>query len=98
MKYTPVVLAAALAGADARIHKLKMNKVPLEEQLKAYTMHDMSRMLGAKYSHQNPSAQFWDAFTTQKDGHKVPVTNYMNAQCKHLPLSLTISWRLTNQP
>jgi saccharopepsin len=80
MKYTPLVLAAALGGADARIHKLKMNKIPLEEQLKAYTMHDMSRMMGAKYAQQNPSHQFWEAFSSQGSGHKVPVTNYMNAQ------------------
>jgi saccharopepsin len=91
MKYTPVILTAVLAGADARIHKMKMSKIPLEEQLKSYTMHDMSRMMGAKYTQQNPSHQFWDAFSTQKGGHKVPVTNYMNAQCKHLPLTQAVA-------
>jgi len=80
MKYSPIILTAMLAGADAKLHKLKMQKIPLEEQLKSYTMHDMSRMMGAKYARDSPSHQFWEAFNTQKGGHRVPVTNYMNAQ------------------
>jgi len=84
MKYTPIVLTAVLAGTEAKLHRMKMQKIPLEEQLKSYTMHDMSRMMGSKYSQENPAHQFWEAFSDIKGGHTVPVTNYMNAQCKRL--------------
>jgi len=84
MKTAAIVTAvAALAGgADAGKHRLKLQKVPLEEQLKGATMHDFTRQLGQKYL----KAVGRDFLTKEafapRGGHVVPVTNYMNAQCK----------------
>jgi saccharopepsin len=82
MKTSAVLTASAvLAGAaNAKPYKLKMQKVPLAEQLKSYTMHDMASQLGQKYMAGN--AYLEQVFSNKKPqgGHIVPVTNYMNAQ------------------
>jgi len=81
MKSVAIVAAAILAGGvDAGVHKMKMKKVPLAEQLKSYTMHDMSRTLGHKYSQYTRGQQYMEDVFSIQGGHKVPVTNYMNAQ------------------
>jgi len=79
MKSSIFAGAVLLAGANAEVHKLKLKKVPLAEQLKDYTMHDMSRMLGQKYARFHHGS-IMDEMFALKGGHKVPVTNYMNAQ------------------
>ena len=81
MKTAAILAAAAMAGADAKLHKMKMKKISLDEQLKSYTMHDMSRMLGQKYSRYSRGSDYMEEMFSIKGGHKVPVTNYMNAQC-----------------
>jgi saccharopepsin len=81
-----VAAAAALAGgAEAGKHRMKLQKVPLEEQLKGATMHDFTRQLGQKYLKSvGRDFQIQQAFAP-RGGHVVPVTNYMNAQCMYLP-------------
>jgi saccharopepsin len=82
MKYAALLAASALmAGAEAKVHKMKMKKIPLDEQLKSYTMHDMSRVLSQKYSKYTRGNQYMETMFSSQGGHKVPVTNYMNAQC-----------------
>ena len=90
MKTAAILAAAVLAGADAKVHKMKLKKVPLDEQLKSYTMHDMSRMLGQKYSRYTRGSEFMEEMFSTKGGHKVPVTNYMNAQCMFLCFQLAL--------
>jgi len=80
MKTSAIAGAMLLAGANAEVHKLKMKKIPLGEQLKSYTMHDMSRMLGQKYARFTAGDEYMQEMFSLKGGHKVPVTNYMNAQ------------------
>ena len=88
MKTAAIVAATALVGgAAAGKHKMKLKKIPIDEQLKGATMHDFTRQLGQKYlSHTPRDFHIMDMFApasvgTTKGGHKVPVTNYMNAQC-----------------
>jgi len=83
MKSTSVVAAAALmGGAAAGTHRMKLNKIPLDEQLKSATMHDLTTQLGQKYLRQSPRDFFRREMMAPTAGHKVPVNNYMNAQCK----------------
>jgi len=84
---TVVAAAALLAGsAQAGVHKLKLNKVPLEEQLKNVPIHAQARQLGQKYLGNRPKTHFDAMFEPQSvdfhgDGkHPVPVSNFMNAQ------------------
>jgi saccharopepsin len=85
MKATAVLLSAAMVGsATAGVHKMKLQKIPLDEQLKSYTMHDMTKMLGQKYGQHKltPFDFYMKNMFANKGGHHVPVNNYMNAQCK----------------
>jgi hypothetical protein len=91
MKTAAVVAAAVLAGAEAKVHKMKMQKISLDEQLKSFTMHDMSRMLGQKYSRYTRGSEYMEEMFSIQGGHKVPVTNYMNAQCMSSYLILSAS-------
>lgn len=78
---TFITAAAALAGgAEAGKHRMKLQKVPLEEQLKGATMHDLTRQLGQKYLKSADRMHTKEVFTP-RGGHRVPVSNYMNAQC-----------------
>ena len=84
MKATTLVAATTLlGGASAGVHKMKLKKVPLKEQLESVGMNDMSRLLTQKYM----SYGSYDKETyvremfAPRSGHKVPVNNYMNAQC-----------------
>jgi len=81
MKNSAVIAAAALVGgAAAGSHKLKLNKVPIAEQLKGATMHDLTRQLGQKYLRQTPRDFYQREMFAPRSGHVVPVNNYMNAQ------------------
>jgi saccharopepsin len=81
MKTAAVVAAAALAGgAAAGVHKMKLKKIPIEEQLKGATMHEFTRQIGQKYLRQTDRDFHIREMFAPQGGHKVPVTNYMNAQ------------------
>jgi saccharopepsin len=78
-----LAVTAAMAGsASAGVHKMKLSKVPLEEQLKSHSMHDMGKLLSQKYGRKlsRMDMHLKEMFAPQT-GHKLPVNNYMNAQC-----------------
>lgn len=56
----PFIAAAALlaGGASAEVHKLKLNKVPLEEQLVSLTYSPSPRSLGFHENHRLSKMQF----------------------------------------
>jgi len=77
-----LAVSAALAGsASAGVHKAKLQKVTLDEQLKTYQMHDMGKQLAQKYSHKltGMDMRLKNKFSATA-GHTLPVENYMNAQ------------------
>ncbi|KAJ5601609.1 Peptidase A1 [Penicillium lagena] len=84
MKSLALLTASALLGsAAAEVHKLKINKVPLEEQLKTHSFDDQVRALGQKYMGYRPQSQdniFQDTSLKGSAGHDVLVDNFMNAQ------------------
>jgi saccharopepsin len=78
--------AAALAalfagGASAGVHRMKMEKVTLKEQLEMHSMDEMSQLLGQKYSPNSARDMHMRAMFSPSGGHRVPVTNFANAQC-----------------
>ncbi|KAM4064563.1 eukaryotic aspartyl protease [Hirsutella rhossiliensis] len=90
-----LVVAAALAGsAQAGIHKMKLQKVHLEEQLAGASLMDHAEHLRNKYLGARSEAQkflgsrpkthadamFNSAPPVVQGDHPVPVTNFMNAQ------------------
>ncbi|CAL5872476.1 uncharacterized protein PFLUO_LOCUS6740 [Penicillium psychrofluorescens] len=84
MKSIALLTASALLGsAAAEVHKLKINKVPLEEQLKTHNFDDQVRALGQKYMGYRPQSHdntFQDTSLKGSAGHDVLVDNFMNAQ------------------
>lgn len=80
-----VVLAAALAGtAQAGVHKMKLQKIPLEEQLAGSSVEAQVHQLGQKYLGARPAGRIDLMFNGKapqaQAGHPVPITNFMNAQ------------------
>ncbi|PWY84534.1 aspartic protease [Aspergillus sclerotioniger CBS 115572] len=84
MKSTTLLTASVLLGyASAEVHKLKLNKVPLEEQLLTHNMDAHVRALGQKYMGIRPSIH--QELVEQNpindmSRHDVLVDNFMNAQ------------------
>ncbi|KAG6011025.1 saccharopepsin [Claviceps maximensis] len=80
-----LIAAAALAGsAQAGVHKMKLQKISLEEQLAGASIEQQVQQLGQKYLGARPlsraDAMFSSAPVQPEGGHLVPVTNFMNAQ------------------
>jgi saccharopepsin len=81
MKTTSVLAAAALVGAaTAKVHKLKLDKVPLSEQFDKRSMNDHMRSLGQKYMGVVPEGMYQDTSIRPEGGHDVLVDNFLNAQ------------------
>ncbi|PNS20733.1 Vacuolar protease A [Sphaceloma murrayae] len=85
MKGSSVIAASALLGsAQAGVHKMKLQKVPLSEQLEKANIGDHVRGLGQKYMGIRPQAHADQMFKANKvdmqKGHPVPVDNFLNAQ------------------
>ncbi|KAL1957940.1 hypothetical protein VTO42DRAFT_5332 [Malbranchea cinnamomea] len=84
MKNVIVLAALALLGsASAGVHKLKMKKIPLSEQLDNLNIGDHVHALGQKYMGLRPSQHMTEMFrdTVHIDGgHNVLVDNFLNAQ------------------
>ncbi|EYE94660.1 aspartic endopeptidase Pep2 [Aspergillus ruber CBS 135680] len=81
----PFIAAAALlaGGASAEVHKLKLNKVPLEEQLYTHNIDAHVRSLSQKYMGIRPSAHeelLQDQSIKEQGRHNVLVDNFLNAQ------------------
>jgi saccharopepsin len=85
MKSTLIAAAALLGSAQAGVHKMKLNKVPLSEQLAGLTIEEHVQAIGQKYmGASRPESRADAIFSTdapKSDGiHPVPVSNFMNAQ------------------
>lgn len=83
MKAALIAAAVLLGSANAGIHKLKLKKVPLSEQLTTVPLDTQLRQLGQKYLGIRPSLPdhvFNTAVVEGSGHHPVPVTNFMNAQ------------------
>lgn len=84
MKVPSLLAATVLAGsATAEVHKLKLNKVPLEEQFNARTIDSHIRALSQKYSGMGGIVNeklFHDTSLKEEARHDVLVDNFMNAQ------------------
>jgi saccharopepsin len=81
----PFIAAAALlaGGASAEVHKLKLNKVPLEEQLYTHNIDAHVRSLSQKYMGIRPSIHeelLQDQSVKDQGRHNVLVDNFLNAQ------------------
>ncbi len=86
--------AAALVGSahGSGVHKMKLQKIPLSEQLAHADIVTHGKALYQKYagqqimgSHQEQHKEemFKDtSIHLDADGHLVPVSNFLNAQCK----------------
>ncbi|KAJ2981294.1 hypothetical protein NQ176_g2110 [Zarea fungicola] len=79
------LIAAALAGsAQAVVHKMKLEKIPLADQLAGSSFEAQAHALGQKYLGARPASRADILFNTKvaesKDGHPVPVSNFANAQ------------------
>ncbi|ODA79096.1 hypothetical protein RJ55_04687 [Drechmeria coniospora] len=82
---TTLVVAAALAGsAQAGVHRMKLQKVSLEEQLAGASFQSQVQHLSQKYLGVRPPSRADVIFNGKPPvadgGHPVPVTNFMNAQ------------------
>ncbi|RJE20550.1 Vacuolar protease A [Aspergillus sclerotialis] len=83
MKLAPLLTASLLTCASAEVHKLKLNKVPLSEQLNTHNIDAHVRGLGQKYMGIRPSIHedlFHDTSFKLNGKHDVLVDNFMNAQ------------------
>jgi saccharopepsin len=86
MKNASLIAATALLGsASAGVHKMKLKKVPLSEQLEHANLHDHARALGQKYMGIRPQGNhldemFRDTRFKGDESHPVPISNFLNAQ------------------
>ncbi|KAK4154384.1 vacuolar protease [Chaetomidium leptoderma] len=85
MKSALLTAAVLLGSAQGASHKLKLQKVPLAEQLESVPINTQLEQLGQKYmglrprqSHSN--AVFNGMVADVKGNHPVPISNFMNAQ------------------
>ncbi|KAK3346770.1 vacuolar protease A precursor [Lasiosphaeria hispida] len=81
-----LLTAAVLLGSTqaAGVHKMKLKKVPLAEQLEAVPIDVQMKHLGQKYMGVRPQshadAVFKGMTANVKGNHPVPISNFMNAQ------------------
>ncbi|OCK82776.1 aspartyl proteinase [Lepidopterella palustris CBS 459.81] len=84
MKTTLLLAAGTLLGsATAGVHKMKLKKIPLSEQLEYTNFQDQAKALGQKYLGIRPTTHLEEVFkaVVVSDGeHAVPVSNFLNAQ------------------
>ncbi|KAH6997242.1 aspartic peptidase domain-containing protein [Ilyonectria destructans] len=85
MKSALLAAAALLGSAQAGVHKMKLQKIPLSEQLATNSIAEHVQNLGQKYmgsARPNTAADYmFKSDVAKTDGvHPVPVSNFMNAQ------------------
>ncbi|KAL2023692.1 hypothetical protein VTK56DRAFT_1406 [Thermocarpiscus australiensis] len=85
MKGALLTAAVLLGAAEAAVHKLKLKKVPLAEQLETIPIETQVEQLGQKYLGVKPRQSHADAVfrgtvADVKGNHPVPISNFMNAQ------------------
>lgn len=92
MKSATILASAGLAGlVHGGVHTLKLQKVPLSEQLDHADITTQGKSLYNKYAGQKfmgirPDSHKEEMFKEtsihlDKDDHPVPVSNFLNAQC-----------------
>lgn len=76
--------SALVAGAQAGVHKMKLQKVPLSEQLEGIDIETQVQRLGQKYMGIRPQSRLDEMFKETsvhaEKGHPVAVDNFLNAQ------------------
>ncbi|OCK96395.1 aspartyl proteinase [Cenococcum geophilum 1.58] len=82
---TALLLAAGslLGSASAGVHKMKLKKIPLSEQLEYANFQDQAKALGQKYLGIRQTTHLEEVFkaSVHADGdHPVPISNFLNAQ------------------
>lgn len=96
MKAGLIIAATGLAGlVHGGVHTLKLQKVPLSEQLERADITTQAKDLYKKYTGQKymgirPEQHKEEMFKEtsihlDKDDHAVPVSNFLNAQCWYTP-------------
>ncbi|KAI1100892.1 Asp-domain-containing protein [Jackrogersella minutella] len=84
MKGALLTAAVLLGSAQAGVHKMKLKKIPLSEQLESIPMEAQMRGLSQKYMGTRPEthsqAVFQDTSIHVDTDHPVPISNFMNAQ------------------
>ncbi|KAK3941357.1 vacuolar protease [Diplogelasinospora grovesii] len=84
MKGALLTAAVLLGSTQAAVHKLKLKKVPLAEQLETVPIDTQLQHLGQKYMGVRPQthadAVFKGMQAEVKGNHPVPISNFMNAQ------------------
>ncbi|KAL5401796.1 Vacuolar protease A [Paraphaeosphaeria minitans] len=84
MKTSILLAAGSLMGAaSAGVHKMKLKKVPLSEQLQHASFPEQAKALGQKYMGIKTESLVEQVFKAPyvADGtHPVPITNFLNAQ------------------
>ena len=91
------VSAALFGSAQCGVHKLKLDKIPLSEQLERADIAAHAKSLFNKYSGQKamgspPVSHQGEMFKetsipVYEADHPVPVSNFLNAQCMLQTLS-----------
>ncbi|KAI1385827.1 Asp-domain-containing protein [Hypoxylon trugodes] len=84
MKGALLTAAVLLGSAQAGVHKMKLKKIPLSEQLESIPIETQMRGLGQKYMGSRPEthaqAVFQSPSVDASKDHPVPISNFMNAQ------------------
>ncbi|OTA99159.1 hypothetical protein M426DRAFT_325397 [Hypoxylon sp. CI-4A] len=84
MKGALLTAAVLLGSAQAGVHKMKLKKIPLSEQLESYPIETQMKAIGQKYLGARPDthaqAVFQDTSIHVDKDHPVPISNFMNAQ------------------
>ena len=89
--------AALVGSANCGVHKLKLDKIPLSEQLEhadiaAHAKSLYNKYAGQKYMGIRPESHKDEMFRDTSihldaEDHAVPVTNFLNAQCMLIRLN-----------
>lgn len=83
--------AALLGSVNCAVHKLKLDKIPLSDQLERANVAAHAKQLYNKYSGQkfmgvrpesHKDEMFKETSIHLEQDHPVPVSNFLNAQCK----------------
>jgi saccharopepsin len=84
MKSALFVAAMLLGSATAGVHKMKLKKIPLSEQLEHASIDTQVKHLGQKYMGVRPQSHSEEMFKETSvhadKGFTVPVSNFLNAQ------------------
>ncbi|ORY58845.1 vacuolar protease A [Pseudomassariella vexata] len=86
MKGALLTAAAVLLGsAEAGVHKMKLKKVPLSDQLENIPIDTQMQGLGQKYMGARPENHIEAMFSQQSPinadkNHPLPISNFLNAQ------------------